>query len=64
MGIDWKDLRFWLLVGFILFGAIGILVNELTWAEAGGVVAPVAVGYIGITAAQQLLTRWTDLRRE
>lgn len=62
MDTVWRDLRFWLLVGFILFGVIGISVNALTWADAGGVVAPVAAAYMGITAAKQILTRWIELR--
>jgi hypothetical protein len=54
-----NDLRFWLLVGFIVLGVIGVYVEKLTWAEAGGVLAPVTAAYMAITAAQQLLAMRT-----
>jgi hypothetical protein len=50
-----KDIRFWLAIGFILFGVIGIYFEKLTWSEAGGVAGPVAAAYMAVTAVQQLI---------
>lgn len=49
------DVKLRLVMLTVLLGAIGVLLGEMTWAEAGGVIGTVVAAYIAAAAVQQAL---------
>lgn len=52
-----KDVKFWLVVVVVVLGAIGVFLEKMTWAEAGGVVGTVVAAYIASAAVQQAIVQ-------
>ncbi len=53
----WKDIRLWLVIALAVLGAIGVIVEEMTWAEAGGVIGIVVAAYIGAAAVERAIVQ-------